>query len=112
MHAFDSNATFWMLAGLIAIYIACRAILDALVKPATSSSMRLGWTMTVAVGCLVILAIVVDRPGLAIALLFAVSVASLSLVTGMSAVMAPLPALPPVARRVWVFLLPVAVLAL
>lgn len=112
MQGFDSNATFWLLAGLIGMYIAGRAMLDALVKPATSSSMRLGWTMATAVACVTFLAVLMDRPAVAVALLFAVSVASLSLVTGTSAVMTPVPALPPVARRVWVFLLPIAVLTL
>src|SRR5690606_26330144 len=58
------------------------------------------------------LALAMDRPGIAVGMLFATSVAALSLVAGLSAMIAPIPALPPASRRVWFFLLPIAILAL
>ncbi len=109
---FRINSTFWTLAGLVAIYIAGRAILDARIKPASSSAARLAWTLTLIVGTLVLLALALDRPAVAVGLLFTTSVASLALVCGLAAILAPIPALPPASRRIWFFLLPVAILTL
>lgn len=112
LDAFRLNPPFWLLAGLVAIYIAARAVLDALIKPATAPAARLAWTTVLIVAILVVLAVGMNRPGIAVGLLFATSVGALALVSGLATLIAPLPALPPASRRIWFFLLPTAILTL
>ncbi len=104
--------TYRILAALVLLYIAGRAALDAMIDARSATASRFAWTMTLPIGIAAAVAMMMQRPEVAVAVLFATSVAALSLVSGLCAFLAPTSEIPGVARRVWVFLIPLAMLAL
>ena len=106
-----SNLGFiFIAAGGMALYIASRAAADALTahRPASPGWIALGQWMPIA--AVAILAIVVNRPAIALGVIFSTSVATLSLATGGVALMQP-PSVSPVIKKAWPMILPVALLA-
>lgn len=119
MSMIDGMIEYWrsepgwrVLAGVGMLYVAAKAALDAMVDARSTTASRLAWTMTLPIGVMAGTAMLLGRSEVAVGLLMAASVASLSLVCGLGAFLSPVEELPGVARRVWVFLIPLAMLAL
>ncbi|MCC6239195.1 MAG: hypothetical protein IT448_02700 [Phycisphaerales bacterium] len=108
----QNNPTYRILAALVLLYIATRSALNAAFDPRTDTSGRLAWTMALPISLVAGLAVFMDRADLAIALLFASSVAALSLVSGLCAFLSPVKQVPACVGRIGLFLIPLALLAI
>jgi Ca2+/Na+ antiporter len=104
--------SYRILAGVVLLYIAGRAALDATVDARSATAARLAWTVTLPVGLVAVVAVLMRRPEVAVGVLFATSVAALALVNGLCAFLAPTGEIPGMARRVWIFLIPLSMLTL
>ncbi|HSV14418.1 MAG TPA: hypothetical protein VLI90_09170 [Tepidisphaeraceae bacterium] len=98
-----------IVAAGVTLYIASRAAADALVgsRPRAPGLMALGHWLPIAAVALA--AMVMRRTEIAVGVVFATSVASLTLAIGAVTFLAP-PATPAVARRTWPMILPAAML--
>jgi Ca2+/Na+ antiporter len=112
LQLWQSDPTFRILAALVLMYIAGRAALDATIDTRSATAARLAWTMVVPIGLTAVLAVMMHRPEIAVGVLFAASVAALALVNGLCAFLSPTAEVPGMARRVWIFLIPLSMLAL
>lgn len=117
---FQAPGTALIAVGAVMLYVASRAAADALAgdDPALAGRRALGHCLPIAAVALLSLHPGIARPGadggrpqIAVALLFATSVACLSLVLGIVTYLAPVTDLPPT-RRAWPFVLPAGLLAL
>jgi hypothetical protein len=108
----DRLAMFAMLGGLALLYVAGRALADALVGPASAApgSRALGHWIPIAAVALV--AIFNRQTDVAIGIVFATSVAAMALGNGVVSYLAPPGSVAHAWRRLWPFALPGAVLAL
>lgn len=102
-----------LVVGLGLLYVASRAAVDALVADADASP---GWRAVghhLPIGAVALAAVIAHEPGMAVGVLFGASVASLSLGCGALAASSELPIeAPGTWRRVWPFVIVVAVLAM
>ena len=105
---FDSGLPLIVLAGL-AMYVASKALSDALVAGRAGLSGRLALGQWMPIAVVAIAAVAGDRPAIAIFLIFSSSVGCLCLGTGAVALLGFFPEAN-VARRVWTFLLPAGLL--
>ena len=117
---FQAPGTALIAVGAVMLYVASRAAADALAgdDPALAGRRALGHCLPIAAVALLSLHPGIARPGaeggrpqVAVGLLFATSVACLSLVLGIVTYLAPVTSLPPT-RRAWPFVLPAGLLAL
>jgi Ca2+/Na+ antiporter len=118
-----SPGTVLLAVAAVTLYIASRAAADALAggDPAKAGLRAVGHCLPIAVVALLCLrpslarpgidTAAVGRPQMALGLLFANGVACVTLLLGIVTYLAPLTA-PPATRRVWPFVLPVAMLSL
>ncbi len=108
--AFDSSLALLM-AAAVAWYVAVRVAAAALARDSAAPA-RLAIAYWLPTALLTLLAIVVGQPEIAVASLFASSVASLSLVAGVVTLTSPLQPLAASDRRGWGLVLPAAALTL
>lgn len=99
-----------LLLAAIALYIASRSAADALAGGAIPTPGRLALGQWLPIAVVALVAMVLHFPAIAVGIIFATSVASLSLAAGIVVFMQPMLA-PPVARWAWPLLLPAALLA-
>ena len=107
-----SAPTLLLAAGMVMLYVASRAGVDALVRG--NFAVRHGWAAVghwIPVAAVALTAVAAGRGEIALGVVFGTSVAALSLAFGLITYMAPPGELPP-SRRVWPFLLPAALLPL
>jgi len=100
-----------LLIGAVLLYVASRAGVDALSGGRTSPGRRAvgHWIPIAATG---LVAVALRRADLAISVVFATSVGSLSLLVGSISIISPDSDAPPAFRRLWPFALPAALLVL
>lgn len=98
-----------LIGGVLVQYVASRMALTAGARPDAPGRRALAQWMPIAATALAALAM--RQTAVAVALVFGSSVACLSLVPGLSGYVMPMQQLPP-SRRLWVLILPVAVLLL
>lgn len=106
------SPTVWLLIGLGLVYVAGRVLLVSLVDVKHATSAQLGRATALPIGLAAAMAVALGRPDAGVALLFATAVGALTLVTGLTASVEPAGPVPVVWRRVWIFLIPTALLAL
>lgn len=106
------SPTAWLLLGLVLVYIAGRVLLAALLDVKRATAAQLGRATALPIGLAALVAVVLGRPDAAVAVLLATSVGALTLVVGLTASVEPSEPVPVVWRRVWLFLIPTAVLVL
>ena len=92
-----------------ALYVACRSAIDVLARADGSDPGRRALAQWLPIAATVLTAIVMRQPQIAVTLIFATSVAALSLALGFTTYLAPMQKLPP-RPRAWLFLLPMAML--
>ncbi|HWE97616.1 MAG TPA: hypothetical protein VG269_26915 [Tepidisphaeraceae bacterium] len=100
-----------LMAAAALLYAAGRAAVYALARPDGADPGRRAIAQCLPITAAVLAAIVMNRPEIAVAVIFGTSVACLSLVLGLATYVAPLDNLPP-SRRMWPFILPAALLPL
>jgi Ca2+/Na+ antiporter len=94
----------------IALYIASRSAADALVGGTAPTPGRLAFGQWLPIAAVALGAMFLNQPAIAVGVIFATSVASLSLAAGTVIFLQPMLA-PPGARRAWPMILPAALLA-
>lgn len=99
-----------LIAAGITLYIASRAAADALVGGRLASPGRMAIGHWIPIAAVALGAMVLRRSEIALGVIFATSVASLSLALGSVTFLSP-PVVPVPARRTWPMVLPVALLA-
>jgi Ca2+/Na+ antiporter len=99
-----------IVAGAVALYISSRAAADALQSNSVPSAGKLAVGFWIPVAMVALTAMALNRPEIAIGVIFATSVASMSLVIGAVTFLSP-PIVPITARKIWPTLLPAAMLA-
>src|SRR3954469_14653588 len=99
-----------IIAAGITLYIASRAAADALVGGRTNAPGRMAVGHWLPIAAVALAAMVLRRSEIAVGVVLATSVASLSLAIGAVTFLAP-PAVPAIARRTWPMILPAAMLA-
>ncbi|HEY8667948.1 MAG TPA: hypothetical protein VIL86_14890, partial [Tepidisphaeraceae bacterium] len=99
-----------LIGGAVALYVATRTAVDAVSRghPLSPGRKAVGHWLPIAVVALT--ALILKHPEIAVGLIFATSVASLSLVLGVTRFLAPLAMEPGPARKLWLFVLPAALL--
>ena len=100
-----------LIAGVVVQYVGTRITLAAVTRDDASSPGRRAVAQWVPVAATALAAVALGRPSAAVSLVFGSSVAALSLVLGMTAYAAPLQQLP-AGRRLWLLILPAAMLVL
>lgn len=100
-----------VVAALVAMYVAARVAIGVLGRPDGSAPGRRALAQWLPVPATALAAVFMGAPDIAIGVVFGTSVASLSLVLGMTTYLAPLQQLPP-NRRVWPLVLPATIVSL
>lgn len=111
----DWNENFgllMMLGAAVALYVAARAAFDALGSRNISSPGARAGAHLLPIALTAIAATIMGRPEIAVGVIFATSVGSLSLVLGIIVCTTPITSAPPFWRRRWAFVLPASLLAL
>ena len=98
-----------IVAAGITMYIASKALADALVGGRAAVPGRLAFGQWLPIAILAVAAALAHRQQVAVGLIFATSVACLSLATGAVGFLGA-PVIPPWARRTWAMLVPAALL--
>jgi Ca2+/Na+ antiporter len=104
----ESNGRLPLLVGVILLYAAARTTMDALATGASAGARAIGHWIPIAVAA--IIATLVGRRDLALAIIFSTSVASVSLVLGAIILVNPNIDSSPSLKRLWAFTLPTAML--
>jgi Ca2+/Na+ antiporter len=99
-----------VVAGGVALYISSRAGADALRSRVGDSPGRMAVGLWMPIGVVALLAMRVNRPEIAIGVIFATSVASLSLVVGAVTFLSP-PMIPVMGKGIWPTVVPAGMLA-
>lgn len=105
------GAEVLLVGGIVLQYVATRFSLAALARADGSSPGKLAIAQWLPIVATTIAALAIKQPEMALCLVFGSSVASLSLVIGMTTYMAPL-SLPMPERRLWAMVFPAAVFLL
>lgn len=99
-----------IIAAGVAMYIACKAGVDAIVGGAAATPGRLAVGQALPIFVLAVAAMLTNRPQVAVGVVFSTAVACLSLAAGTAVAVSP-PHNHPVARRGWAMLVPAGLLA-
>lgn len=103
---------FLLLAAAAGFFAASRAAVDALTHNPHPHPGRLAIGHWIPITCVALLAVLFDRPGVALAIVFSTSIACLTLALGVSVYVTPMNAPPGEGRGLWMFVLPASMLTL